>query len=60
MLVFGNFTDYFGMTVKLCWHDGVVQETYLVTFVAKVPTKVLLPCRLLERSLIMQFSQILP
>ena len=27
MLVFGNFTDYFGMTVELCLHDGVVQET---------------------------------
>ena len=40
MLLFGNFTDYFGMTVELCLHDGVVQETYLVTFVAKVPTKV--------------------
>lgn len=60
MLVFGNFTDYFLMTVELCLHDGVVQETYVVTFVAKVPTIVLLHCRLLERSLLMQFSQILP
>ena len=34
MLVFDNFADYFGMNVELCSHDGVVQETYLVTFVA--------------------------
>lgn len=34
MLVFDNLTEYFGMTVELCLHDGVVQETYLVTCVA--------------------------
>ena len=34
MLVFDNLTEYFGMTVELCLHDCVVQETYLVTCVA--------------------------
>lgn len=34
MLVFNNLTEYFGMTVELCLHDCVVQETYLVTCVA--------------------------
>ena len=34
MLVFDNLTEYFGITVELCLHDGVVQETYLVTCVA--------------------------
>ena len=32
--VLDNFPEYFGMTVELCLHDGVVQETYLVTCVA--------------------------
>ena len=34
MHVFDNLTEYFGMSVELCLHDGVVQETYLATCVA--------------------------
>ena len=34
MLVFDNLTEYFGMTVELCLHDGVVQGACLVTCAA--------------------------
>lgn len=34
MHVFDNLTEYFGMSVELCLHDGVVRETYLATCVA--------------------------
>ena len=51
-LVLDNFPEYFGMTVKLRLHDGVVQKLilvvrHLVTSVAYVPTIVLLQCRIL-------------